>query len=56
MTYGQIDEIGLNSESKAVDTYELHATGLHPLGLVHLKVTLQTTTARSVPRSSTVKS
>jgi len=37
--YGQTDEIGLKSVGKAVDTYDLHATVLHQLGLDHLKLT-----------------
>jgi hypothetical protein len=40
-TYGQTDEIGLQSVGKAVDTYDLHATVLHQLGLDHLKLTFQ---------------
>jgi len=40
-TYGQTDEIGLQSVGKAVDTYDLHATVLNQLGLDHLKLTFQ---------------
>ncbi len=40
-TYGQTDEIGLKSVGRAVDTYDLHATVLHQLGLDHLKLTFQ---------------
>ncbi len=40
-TFGQTDEIGLQSVGKAVDTYDMHATVLHLLGLDHLKVTFQ---------------
>jgi hypothetical protein len=38
-TFGQTDEIGLKSVGRAVDTYDLHATVLHQLGLDHLKLT-----------------
>lgn len=40
-TYGATDEIGLQvaDKDKAVDTYDLHATVLHLLGLDHLKTT-----------------
>lgn len=40
-TYGGTDEIGLQvaDKSTAVDTYDLHATVLHLLGLNHLKTT-----------------
>jgi hypothetical protein len=40
-TYGETDEIGLQvaDKDKAVDTYDLHATVLHLLGLDHLKTT-----------------
>jgi hypothetical protein len=38
-TFGQTDEIGLKSEGKTVDTYDLHATVLNLMGLDHLKVT-----------------
>lgn len=40
-TYGGTDEIGLQVADKdtAVDTYDLHATVLHLLGLDHLKTT-----------------
>lgn len=40
-TYGETDEIGLQTadKDKAVDTYDLHATVLHLLGLDHLKTT-----------------
>src|SRR5690606_23767706 len=40
-TYGGTDEIGLQVADKntAVDTYDLHATVLHLLGLNHLKTT-----------------
>jgi len=40
-TFGQTDEIGLQSVGKAVDTYDLHATVLNQLGLDHLKLTFQ---------------
>lgn len=42
-TYGETDEIGLQvaDKDKAVDTYDLHATILHQLGLDHLKTTYQ---------------
>jgi len=38
-TFGQTDEIGLQSVGKKVDTYDLHATVLQLMGLDHLKVT-----------------
>lgn len=38
-THGQTDEIGLKTQGKGVDTYDLHATVLNLLGLDHLKVT-----------------
>ena len=40
-TYGETDEIGLQvaDKDKGVDTYDLHATVLHLLGLDHLKTT-----------------
>lgn len=40
-TYGETDAIGLQTADvdKAVDTYDLHATVLHLLGLDHLKTT-----------------
>lgn len=40
-SYGETDAIGLKVTNKddAVDTYDLHATVLHLLGLDHLKVT-----------------
>lgn len=38
-TYGETDELGVQSVGKAVDTYDLHATVLQLLGLDHLKVT-----------------
>lgn len=40
-TYGETDEIGLQTadKDKAVDTYDLHATVLHLMGLDHLKTT-----------------
>ena len=38
-TFGQTDEIGLKSVGKKVDTYDVHATVLHLLGLDHLKLT-----------------
>jgi len=40
-TYGETDEVGLQTadKDKAVDTYDLHATVLHLLGLDHLKTT-----------------
>ncbi len=38
-TFGQTDEIGLQSVGKKVDTYDLHATVLQLLGLDHLKTT-----------------
>ena len=38
-TFGETDEIGLQSVGKKVDTYDLHATVLQLLGLNHLKVT-----------------
>lgn len=39
-TYGETDAIGLQvaDKEKSVDTYDLHATVLHLLGLDHLKV------------------
>ena len=39
-THGETDEIGLQvaDKSKAVDTYDLHATVLNQLGLDHLKL------------------
>jgi len=36
-TFGQTDEIGLQSQGKSVDTYDLHATVLQQLGLDHLQ-------------------
>lgn len=36
-TFGETDEIGLQSVGKKVDTYDLHATVLQQLGLDHLK-------------------
>jgi hypothetical protein len=39
VTYGETDDLGLKSVGKAVDTYDVHATVLHLLGLDHLKVT-----------------
>jgi hypothetical protein len=36
-TFGETDEIGLQSVGKKVDTYDLHATVLQLLGLDHLK-------------------
>ncbi|QSA96432.1 DUF1501 domain-containing protein [Methylococcus sp. EFPC2] len=36
-TFGQTDEVGLQSVGKKVDTYDLHATVLQQLGLDHLK-------------------
>jgi Protein of unknown function (DUF1501) len=40
-TYGETDAVGLQvaDKDKAVDTYDLHATVLHLLGLDHLKTT-----------------
>ena len=38
-TFGQTDEIGLQSVGKKVDTYDLHATVLQLMGLDHLKTT-----------------
>jgi hypothetical protein len=40
-TYGETDDIGLQvaDKDKSVDTYDLHATVLHLLGLDHLKTT-----------------
>lgn len=38
-TFGQTDEIGLKAVGKQVDTYDLHATVLHLMGLDHLKTT-----------------
>ncbi len=38
-TFGQTDEIGLKSLGTKVDTYDLHATVLHLLGLDHLRTT-----------------
>ncbi|MCH8178239.1 MAG: DUF1501 domain-containing protein [Proteobacteria bacterium] len=40
-TYGETDDIGLQvaDKDKAVDTYDLHATVLHLMGLDHLKTT-----------------
>lgn len=38
-TFGATDEIGVQSIGKKVDTYDLHATVLHLLGLNHLKTT-----------------
>jgi hypothetical protein len=40
-TYGGTDELGVQVADKdtAVDTYDLHATVLHLLGLNHLKTT-----------------
>ena len=38
-TFGETDEIGLQSQGKKVDTYDLHATVLQLLGLNHLKTT-----------------
>jgi hypothetical protein len=38
-TFGETDEVGLQSQGKKVDTYDLHATILNQLGLDHLKVT-----------------
>ena len=39
-TYGETDDIGLQvaDKSKAVDTYDLHATVLNQMGLDHLKL------------------
>ncbi|CAH0352944.1 DUF1501 domain-containing protein [Aquabacterium sp. CECT 9606] len=41
LTYGETDDIGLQvaDKDKSVDTYDLHATVLHLLGLDHLKTT-----------------
>ncbi|QSA96434.1 DUF1501 domain-containing protein [Methylococcus sp. EFPC2] len=36
-TFGQTDEVGLQSVGRKVDTYDLHATVLQLLGLDHLK-------------------
>jgi hypothetical protein len=36
-TFGETDEIGVQSQGKKVDTYDLHATVLALLGLDHLK-------------------
>jgi len=36
-TFGQTDEIGLQSQGQKVDTYDLHATVLQQLGLDHLQ-------------------
>ena len=43
-TYGATDEIGLQvaDKSKAVDTYDVHATVLQLMGLDHLKTTYST--------------
>jgi hypothetical protein len=38
-TFGETDELGLQSLGKKVDTYDLHATVLQLMGLDHLKVT-----------------
>ncbi len=40
-TYGETDEVGLQvaDKDKSVDTYDLHATVLHLMGLDHLKTT-----------------
>ncbi|MEQ1601898.1 MAG: DUF1501 domain-containing protein [Methylophilaceae bacterium] len=38
-TFGQTDEIGVQSQGQTVDTYDLHATVLQLLGLNHLKTT-----------------
>ncbi|WP_187394775.1 DUF1501 domain-containing protein [Zoogloea oleivorans] len=40
-TFGETDELGVQvaDKDKAVDTYDLHATVLHLLGLDHLKTT-----------------
>jgi hypothetical protein len=38
-TFGETDELGLQSLGKKVDTYDLHATVLNLMGLDHLKVT-----------------
>ena len=38
-TFGQTDEVGLQSVGKSVDTYDLHATILQLMGLDHLKTT-----------------
>lgn len=37
LTYGQTDEIGLQTVENPVDTYDVHATVLQLLGLDHLK-------------------
>jgi hypothetical protein len=36
-SFGETDELGLQSQGKKVDTYDLHATVLQLLGLDHLK-------------------
>ncbi|WP_045226734.1 DUF1501 domain-containing protein [Methyloterricola oryzae] len=36
-TFGETDELGLQSQGKKVDTYDLHATVLQLFGLDHLK-------------------
>lgn len=40
-TYGETDDVGLQvaDKEKSVDTYDLHATVLHLMGLDHLKTT-----------------
>lgn len=38
-TYGETDELGLKSQGKALDTYDLQATVLQLMGLDYLKVT-----------------
>jgi hypothetical protein len=38
-TFGETDDLGLQSLGKKVDTYDLHATVLNLMGLDHLKVT-----------------
>lgn len=38
-TFGATDDLGLQSQGKKVDTYDLHATVLKLMGLDHLKVT-----------------
>jgi hypothetical protein len=38
-TFGATDEIGLKSVGAKVDTYDMHATVLHLLGLDHLRTT-----------------
>ncbi len=38
-TFGETDDLGLQSLGRKVDTYDLHATVLNLLGLDHLKVT-----------------